>query len=481
MSHEKPEGNKDLGQEEKVKPLVSTILVPKSQRAGRAQRRETMAKIEESCKKLSDKIDSKFSELNVSLSSVSEKIDKFQKQQNEISATFLQQSIEIKKLKTELDQKEKRITDLETQMQNLQERVTQQEVKYGDTEKQFVLHSEMITHQNDQFEKLDHDAKSHRLIIKNIPESNKSPREDIDELFGALKIQLTCEKDCDRVYRMGRMDKQRNAYPRPILVELTKATHKGYIYASIGNLKTSTMPRVIIDNDQSAGMQRQSSNLRAVASEAKRQGMRAHLKPGKVIINDTQYQYEKIGELPPQISIESLKTIEIPEIGIGYQGEFSPLSNMFKCEIEYDEEIYKTAEHALVGTRARVEGNTQMEAMVKFTSDPFLVKHKAKRWEKSVQWQAIEMDIHEDILFAKFSRNPNLKSYLLNTKKKLLFECTMDRTYGIGFSLGQRHKIKKNGNPGKNLHGKACMKIRSRLRDEEIAASVKKSDSEDSE
>ena len=249
MSHEKPEGNKDLGQEEKVKPLVSTILVPKSQRAGRAQRRETMAKIEESCKKLSDKIDSKFSELNVSLSSVSEKIDKFQKQQNEISATFLQQSIEIKKLETEPDQKEKRIPDLETQMQNLQERVTQQEEKYGDTEKQFVLHSEMITHQNDQFEKLDHDAKSHRLIIKNIPESNKSPREDIDELFGALKIQLTCEKDC--------------AYPRPILVELTKATHKGYIYASIGNLKTSTMPRVIIDNDQSAGMQRQSSNLRA--------------------------------------------------------------------------------------------------------------------------------------------------------------------------------------------------------------------------
>ena len=228
-------------------------------------------------------------------------------------------------------------------------------------------------------------------------------------------------------------------------------------------------------------MQRQSNNLRAVASEAKRQGMRAHLKPGKVIINDTHYQYEKIGELPPQISLETLKTVDIPDIGIGYQGELSPLSNMFKCEIEYDDEIYKTAEHALIGTRARVEGNTQMEEMVKFTSDPFLVKHKVKRWEKSVQWQAIKADIHEDILFAKYSKNPNLKKYLLDTDKKMLFECTMDRTYGIGFSLAQRHKIRKNGNPGRNLHGKTCMKVRSRLQQEKVAASVKKSDSEDSD
>ena len=228
-------------------------------------------------------------------------------------------------------------------------------------------------------------------------------------------------------------------------------------------------------------MQRQSNNLRAIASEARRQGMRAHLKPGKVIVNDTPYQYERIRELPPQISLETLKTVGIPNIGIGYQGEFSPLSNMFKCEVQYDDEIYKSAEHALIGTRARVEGNTQMEAMVKFTNDPFLVKHNAKRWEKSIQWQAVEMDIHDDILYAKFSKNPGLKKFLLDTNKKTLFECTMDKTFGIGFSLAQRHKIRKNGNPGRNQHGKACMKVRSRIQEEQITASVKNADSEDSE
>ena len=478
MSHEEPAIKNNLGQGNKVNAPVSILPDSKQLRADRAQRRETMAKIDESCKSLSDKIDTKFSELDVSLTSVSKKIDIFQKKQEEISTIFLQQTTEIKNLKSDLDQKEKRIVGLEAQMKDLSERVNQQEEKYGDTEKQFLLHTEMISHHNDQFEKLDHEAKSHKIILKNIPESDKSPREDIDALFGVLKLQLTCEKDCDKVYRIGKLDKQRNQYPRPILVELSKSTHKGWIYSSINNLKTSTMSRVIIDNDQGASMQRQSSNLRAVANEAKRQVMRAYTKPGKVIINDIPYQYEKIRELPLQISLESLKTVEIPDIGVAYQGEFSPLSNMFKCDVEYDDEIYKSAEHALVGTRARVEGNTQMEAMVKFTADPFLVKHNAKRWERSVQWQAIEADIHEDILFAKFSKNPALKKFLLNTNKKTLIECTLDKSYGIGFSLAQRHKIRKNGNPGRNIHGKACMKVRSRLQEEATASTVKNSDSE---
>ena len=75
-----------------------------------------------------------------------------------------------------------------------------------------------------------------------------------------------------------------------------------------------------------------------------------------------------------------------------------------------------------------------MEAMVKFTNDPFLVKYKAKKLEKNVRRQAVETDIHDDILYTKL---------LLDTKKKTLFECTMDKTFGIGFTLAQRHKIRK--------------------------------------
>ena len=105
------------------------------------------------------------------------------------------------------------------------------------------------------------------------------------------------------------------------------------------NLKGTIFAKVYVDNDQVPSVQRQMSNLRAVAAVAKKQGMRAQVKPGRVILNDTHYTYDKIHQLPPPVAIEKIKTVEIPQIGIGYQGEFSPLSNMSKYGVEYDNEI----------------------------------------------------------------------------------------------------------------------------------------------
>ena len=218
-----------------------------------------------------------------------------------------------------------------------------------------------------------------------------------------------------------------------------------------------------MDNDQSPAVQRQSGNLRAVAAVARKQGMRAQVKGGRVIINYTPYPHEKLHELPPQISIERIKTVELPNVGIGYQGEFSPLSNMSRYEVEFDGEIYPTVEHAIVATRAKVENNTAMEAIAKFYSDPFTVKTKAGRFEESVTWQNIKLDTHEDIIYQKFMSNPTLKQLLLDTDGKILFECTMDRFYGVGYSLAQRFRIKKSGNPGKNNGGKTLMKVRDRI------------------
>ena len=330
------------------------------------------------------------------------------------------------------------------------------------------------------FVKLDHDSKAHALIVKNIPETDKGPRDDIDNLFTTLKIDLTCDKDCDKVFRIGRPSKQKNSYPRPIMVQLVKSSHKGFVFSSIANLRGSDMSRVIIDNDQGPVQQRQTGNLRAVAAVARTQGMRAQVKQGKVIVNGTPYFYDKLDDLPTPIALPTIKTVDIPDIGIAYQGEHSPLSNMYACEIHYDDEIYKSAEHTLVGTRAKVEGNLEMEAMVKFTKDPFLVKLKAQRWEESQTWQAIKFDTHEDILYTKFGKNPALRKILLDTGKKNLYECTTDKTFGVGLSLAQRHKIRKNGNPGKNIHGKACMKVRQRIREEDVEASCKVS-SDDSD
>ena len=321
----------------------------------------------------------------------------------------------------------------------------------------------MLIQQNEKFDFIDNSSKSHALIVKNLPESQNTAKQDIDALFGLLQINLTCDRSCDKVYRIGKLNQnQINPLPRPIYVSLVKESQKGEIFLAMPNLRGTALAKVYIDNDQSATVQRQNSNLRAVAAVARNQG-----EAGNVIINDTPYTHEKLHRLPHQIAIERIKTVEIQGVGIGYQGEFSPLSNMSGFEVEYDNEVYPTAEHAIVATRAKIENNPTMEAMAKFHSDPFTVKNKAKRWDESTTWQNIQLDTHEDIIYQKLKNNPILKKMLLETGEKRLFECTMDRLYGVGYSLAQRHKIKKTGNPEKNQGGQTLMKVREQIRIEE--------------
>ena len=111
-----------------------SLTVPEqdSQRAYRLKRREIMTSIDD-CKKLSETIETKFSELNLSLTSVGNKFDDLTKQYEKVVEIFNKNTSEISQLKQDLDEKEKRISELEMQMTNVTERVQQCEEKYGDT------------------------------------------------------------------------------------------------------------------------------------------------------------------------------------------------------------------------------------------------------------------------------------------------------------------------------------------------------------
>ena len=425
-------------------------------------------KVVDDCKKLEETITSNFENLTEKFDKLDQNLSKFNNKIAETIATLNQKDEKIQKLQNELTEKTTNIETLEEKVDDLTIRLTECEGRFGDVQKQLLLQTEMLIEQNEKFDTIDNNSKSHALIVKNLPESQNTAKQDIDALFGMLQINLTCERSCDKVYRLGRPSQnQTNPLPRPIYVNLIKESQKGEIFLAMPNLRGTALAKVYVDNDQSATIQRQMGNLRAVAAVARNQGMRAQVRQGKVIINDTPYPHDKLHRLPPQIAIERIKTIEIQGIGIGYQGEFSPLLNMSKFEVEYDNEVYPTAEHAIVATRAKIENNPTMEAMAKFHSDAFTVKSKAKRWDESITWQNIKLDTHEDIIYQKFKNNPILKKMILDTGDKRLFECTMDRYYGVGYSLAQRNKIKKSGNPGKNQGGQTLMKVRDRIRIEE--------------
>ena len=167
-----------------------------------------MAKIEDQYKSLSASLQSKFGDLILSLDAVNEKFGKLVSQQEKMNEIFQKNSTDMVDLKNQLQDKE--------QLKNskFSDRIDLCEEKYVESEKQFILHCDIIFRQNDKFETIYRENKAHSLIVKNIAETEKTFREDIDEPFSILKIDLTTEKDCDKIYRIGRPQNRRNAYDR---------------------------------------------------------------------------------------------------------------------------------------------------------------------------------------------------------------------------------------------------------------------------
>ena len=147
-----------------------------------------------------------------------------------------------------------------------------------------------------------------------------------------MSYNRNCDRNCDKVNRLGRLNQnQINPLPRHIYVSLSKESQKGEVFLAMPNLRGTALRKVYIDNDQSTKVQRHNSNLRAVAAVARNQGKRGQVRKGKVIINDTPCPHDKLHRLPPQIS---------------------PLLNMSAFQVEYDNEVYPTAEHTILATRA---------------------------------------------------------------------------------------------------------------------------------
>ena len=171
-----------------------------------------------------------------------------------------------------------------------------------------------------------------------------------------MSYNRNCDRNCEKVNRLGRLNQNQ--------ISLSKESQKGEVFLAMPNLCGTALRKVYIDNDQSTKVRRHNSNLRAVAAVARNQGKRAQVRKGKVIINDTPCPHDKLHRLPPQIS---------------------PLLNMSAFQVEYDNEVYPTAEHTILATRAKFENNPTMEAIAIFRSDPFTVKNKAKRWDESTK------------------------------------------------------------------------------------------------
>ena len=143
-------------------------------------------------------------------------------------------------------------------------------------------------------------------------------------------------------------------------------------------------------------------------------------------------------------------------------------SQWYETEFTIDQNVYPTAEHYMMAEKARLFNDSKVLNSILKTRHPA----EAKKLGRSVKgydektWCENRFNIVIKANEAKFSQNPILGEYLINTRDRVLVEASpFDAIWGIGLDA-TRKDIENPGTwPGLNLLGFALMRVRERLID----------------
>jgi ribA/ribD-fused uncharacterized protein len=143
----------------------------------------------------------------------------------------------------------------------------------------------------------------------------------------------------------------------------------------------------------------------------------------------------------------------------GFVGGYRWLSNFFPCRVEWDGLIYGSAEAAFHAAKYPA---AERAVFTKLTPDQARELSHKKPYDKAA-WEARKVRTMHEIVWAKFSQNPELGKKLLATGDRHLEETNWwgDRVWGVYRGEGE------------NLTGKALMDIRARLAKELAAMPAK--------
>ncbi|CAM1372058.1 NADAR family protein [Tenacibaculum xiamenense] len=144
----------------------------------------------------------------------------------------------------------------------------------------------------------------------------------------------------------------------------------------------------------------------------------------------------------------------------------SCFSQWWESSFEIDGVIYPTAEHYMMAGKARLFKDIEILQEILKVSHP----HDAKKLGRKVKnfapeiWDQHKFDIVVQANLAKFSQNPELKTFLLNTKDRIIVEASpVDPIWGIGMAADHPDVTTPNLWRGYNLLGYALMEVRDQI------------------
>jgi ribA/ribD-fused uncharacterized protein len=142
-------------------------------------------------------------------------------------------------------------------------------------------------------------------------------------------------------------------------------------------------------------------------------------------------------------------------------------SQWWLSSFEVDKVIYKTAEHWMMTKKAELFNDKEVLEKIINANSPAEAKklgREVKNYDDKL-WLANRYEIVKQGNYHKFSQNIDLKTFLLNTKDRILVEASpVDPIWGIGMASDHKDVMNPEKWKGLNLLGFALMDVRDELR-----------------
>ena len=184
-------------------------------------------------------------------------------------------------------------------------------------------------------------------------------------------------------------------------------------------------------------------------------------------IHGIRYSVDDINKLPEELNSFKCTSRETQDV-LGFFGELNPLSNFYNCEFKYQNLVFHSSEQLIQYNKAKHFRDNVTMAQILSASTPLECKRLAREIVNYNEdnWRMVAKNMCFEGLKEKFAQNPTLVETLLKTENKTLVECSFDRIWCNGVSLGDRSCMDRQKWYNVGILGEMLMEIRSHLRNQ---------------
>jgi ribA/ribD-fused uncharacterized protein len=142
-------------------------------------------------------------------------------------------------------------------------------------------------------------------------------------------------------------------------------------------------------------------------------------------------------------------------------------SQWWLSSFKVDKRTYKTAEHWMMAKKAELFQDQEILEKILEADSPAEAKklgREVKNYDDKI-WLENRYEIVKQGNYYKFSQNADLKTFLVNTKERIIVEASpVDPIWGIGIASDHKDVLNPQKWRGLNLLGFALMEVRDELK-----------------